>query len=159
MPTWSKGQPDAKSRKQRVTDIIRRYGGKISSGRWSTSRRTWTASRSTSRTAGPAQADPKAYLIVNDYYVLADGCPPFFELLQKAKAERRAFRRHRHPGPRAADDAVPAGPRSRDVLDQYAALGKDLHITEFTPTSGGEPITGSPADAASGTRRPRPTTR
>jgi endo-1,4-beta-xylanase len=34
--------------------------------------------------------------------------------------------------------------RARDILDQYAALGKDLYITEFSPTSGGEPITGSP---------------
>jgi endo-1,4-beta-xylanase len=33
--------------------------------------------------------------------------------------------------------------RVRQILDQYAALGKELHITEFTPTSGGKPITGS----------------
>ena len=30
-----------------------------------------------------------------------------------------------------------------EVLDQYTALGKELHITEFTPTSGGRKITGS----------------
>ena len=33
--------------------------------------------------------------------------------------------------------------RVQEVLDQYAALGKELHITEFTPTSGGWKITGS----------------
>ena len=31
-------------------------------------------------------------------------------------------------------------------LDHYATLGKDLHITEFTPTSAGKPITGSHVD-------------
>ncbi|MDD4785563.1 MAG: endo-1,4-beta-xylanase, partial [Pirellulales bacterium] len=30
--------------------------------------------------------------------------------------------------------------RVREILDQYASLGKELHITEFTPTSSGEPI-------------------
>jgi len=29
------------------------------------------------------------------------------------------------------------------TLDHYATLGKDLHITEFTPTSGGQEISGS----------------
>jgi hypothetical protein len=27
------------------------------------------------------EADPGAYLIVNDYYVLADGCPKFLKLV------------------------------------------------------------------------------
>ena len=31
--------------------------------------------------------------------------------------------------------------RVRAVLDHYATLGKDLHITEFTPTSAGAPMT------------------
>ena len=26
----------------------------------------------------------------------------------------------------------------KETLDHYAALGKELHITEFTPTSGSE---------------------
>ena len=29
------------------------------------------------------------------------------------------------------------------ILDRYATLGKELHITEFTPASGGDPITES----------------
>ena len=33
--------------------------------------------------------------------------------------------------------------RVQEILDQYATLGKELHITEFTPTSGGQKITGS----------------
>jgi hypothetical protein len=33
--------------------------------------------------------------------------------------------------------------RVRAILDHYATLGKDLHITEFTPTSAGAPMTGT----------------
>ena len=33
--------------------------------------------------------------------------------------------------------------RVQTILDRYATLGKELHITEFTPTSGGQRITGS----------------
>ena len=33
--------------------------------------------------------------------------------------------------------------RVQTILDRYAALGKELHITEFTPASGGQRITGS----------------
>jgi hypothetical protein len=33
--------------------------------------------------------------------------------------------------------------RVQAVLDRYASLGKELHITEFTPASGGDKITGS----------------
>jgi len=30
------------------------------------------------------------------------------------------------------------------ILDMYATLGKEIHITEFTPQSNGEKVTGSP---------------
>jgi hypothetical protein len=33
--------------------------------------------------------------------------------------------------------------RVQRILDRYATLGKELHITEFTPTSAGDRITGS----------------
>ena len=33
--------------------------------------------------------------------------------------------------------------RVQEILDQYATLGKELHITEFTPASSGQKITGS----------------
>ena len=33
--------------------------------------------------------------------------------------------------------------RVQEILDQYATLGKELHITEFTPASAGQKITGS----------------
>ena len=36
--------------------------------------------------------------------------------------------------------------RVQEILDQYDTLGKGLHITEFTPTSAGQKITGSPRE-------------
>jgi len=33
--------------------------------------------------------------------------------------------------------------RVQKILDRYAALGKELHITEYTPASSGDKITGS----------------
>ena len=36
--------------------------------------------------------------------------------------------------------------RVQEILDQYATLGKGLHITEFTPASSGQKITGSHRD-------------
>ena len=87
------------------------------------------------------QADPRAYLIVNDYDVLADSGPGFFKLLTAAKQNGVPFdgigiQAHEPPTMRFPLDRV------QEILDQYATLGKDLHITEFTPASAGQKITG-----------------
>ena len=88
------------------------------------------------------QADPQAYLIVNDYNVLADGCPGFFELLSKAKQDDVPFD---GIGIQAHEPRTMRFPleRVQKILDHYASLGKELHITEYTPSSAGQQITGS----------------
>jgi GH35 family endo-1,4-beta-xylanase len=88
------------------------------------------------------EANPKARLIVNDYHVLADGCPAFFSLLQKALKEDIPFD---GIGIQAHEPVHMRFPLDRvwQVLERYSALGKELHITEFTPTSGGKDIIGS----------------
>jgi endo-1,4-beta-xylanase len=88
------------------------------------------------------EADPNAQLIINDYYVMANGYPPFFNMLQKAIKNGVPFdaigiQAHEPRTMRFPLDQV------QRVLDRYATLGKDVHITEFTPTSGNKPITGS----------------
>lgn len=142
IPDWSKGQPDAQTQKQRVTDILHRYGGKIT---------FWEVVNEPSHTPEPQidepyrwarQADPNAQLIVNDFDVLANGCPAFLELLRKAKADGVPFdgigiQAHEPRTVRFPLDQV------QRTLDHYATLGKELHITEFTPTSAGARITGS----------------
>jgi endo-1,4-beta-xylanase len=142
VPTWSKGQPPADVQRKRVTDIIQRYAGKV---------HFWEVVNEPSHVRSvkidppyrwAREADPNAYLIVNDYYVMANGYPPFFALLTKAAADGVPFD---GVGIQAHEPRTMRFPleRVRKILDQYAALGKELHITEFTPSSGGQRITGS----------------
>ena len=142
IPPWSPGQPAPEIQHQRVSDIMNRYHGKIS---------FWEVVNEPSHQPEPKiaepyrwarQTDPSAYLIVNDYMVMADGAPDFHRLLAAAKAEDVPFngigiQAHEPRTMRFPLDHV------QTVLDQYAALGKELHITEFTPASGGGKITGS----------------
>ena len=142
VPPWSNGQPSPEIQRQRVEDIIGRYQGKIE---------FWEVVNEPSHLAEPKidepyrwarQADPRAYLIVNDYYVLADGGPGFFKLLTAAKQNGVPFD---GIGIQAHEPRTMRFPldRVQEILDQYATLGKGLHITEFTPTSAGQKITGS----------------
>lgn len=142
VPPWSKGQPSPEIQRQRVTDIIERYQGKIE---------FWEVVNEPSHLPQPKidqpyrwarQADPRAYLIVNDYHVLADGCPGFFRLLTGATRNDVPFD---GIGIQAHEPRTMRFPldRVQEILDQYASLGKELHITEYTPTSGRQKITGS----------------
>ena len=141
-PTWAGGQPAPDIQKQRVHEIIRRYMPRIE---------FWEVVNEPAHLRGlkidapyrwAREADPKAYLIVNDYYVMANGYPPFFKLLETAIANGVPFdgigiQAHEPRTMRFPLDSV------RRILDRYATLGKELHITEFTPQSGGKAITGS----------------
>ena len=142
VPVWSKGQPDAETQRKRVTDILRRYDGKIE---------FWEVVNEASHIREPRidppyrwarKADPNAYLIVNDYYVMANGYPPFHALLKKALADGVPFDGIGIQAHEPRTKRFPL-PYVWGVLDKYAALGKELHITEFTPCSAGQRITGS----------------
>jgi endo-1,4-beta-xylanase len=90
------------------------------------------------------EANPDAYLIVNEYYVIQDteGKGPFYELvdeLLKRDAPFDAIGMQCHE-PRT--DWYPLDMVEK-TFAKYAELGKPIHVTEFTPTSGGKPITGS----------------
>jgi len=141
-PLWAGGQPPPQVQKQRIFDILRRYSGKIE---------FWEVVNEPAHLPGlniaepyrwAREADPNAYLIVNDYSVLANGYPPLFELLQEAERSGVPFdgigiQAHEPRGTRFPLHQV------QRFLDRYSLLGKELHITEFTPTSGGQPILGS----------------
>lgn len=142
VPTWSVGQPPSETQRQRVVQILERYRDKIT---------FWEVVNEPSHLAEPkidqpyrwARAtNPRDVLIVNDYHVLADGGPGFYRLLTAAIDSRVPFdgigiQAHEPRAMRFPLDRV------RQILDQYATFGKGLHITEFTPTSSGLPITGS----------------
>ncbi len=142
VPMWSHGQPSAEIQRHRVEEIIHRYHDSIE---------FWEVVNEPSHLALPKidqpyrwarQADPRACLIVNDYNVLADGGPGFFKLLTAAKRNDVPFdgigiQAHEPRSMRFPLDGV------EETLDRYATLGKGLNITEFTPTSAGQKITGS----------------
>ncbi|MCY2986674.1 MAG: endo-1,4-beta-xylanase [Planctomycetota bacterium] len=145
VPTWSKGQPSPEIQRQRVTEIMQRYRGKIE---------FWEVVNEPSHLAEPKidepyrwarEANPGDCLIVNDYFVLADGGPGFFRLLTKAKHNDVPFD---GIGIQAHEPRTMRFPldRVQEILDQYATLGKGLHITEFTPASSGQKITDSHRD-------------
>jgi len=142
IPPWSQGQPPKEVQKARVQEIVRRFAGKIE---------FWEVVNEPSHCRGvpidepyrwAREADPKAALIVNDYYVMASGYPPFFKLLEDAKAAGVPFDGIGIQAHEPRTERFPLEQVQR-VLDHYATLGRSLHITEFTPASGGQPITGS----------------
>lgn len=142
IPAWYDGQPPPDIQRKRVSEIMGRYRGKIE---------FWEVVNEPAHLPGlkigdpyrwAREADPAAHLIVNDYHVLADGCPPFFELLRDAANDGVPFD---GIGIQAHEPRTMRFPLMfvRRTLDHYATLGKTLHITEFTPATNGEEITGS----------------
>jgi GH35 family endo-1,4-beta-xylanase len=142
VPTWSNGQPAPEVQRRRVKEIMQRYQGRIE---------FWEVVNEPSHLAEPKindpyrwaqETDPGAYLIINDYHVLADGAPNFFQLLTVAKQNEVPFagigiQAHEPRNMRFPLDQV------QKILTHYASLDKELHITEFTPASSGQKITGS----------------
>lgn len=142
VPMWSQGQPSPDIQRQRVEQIMRRYQGKIE---------FWEVVNEPAHLPGlkidqpyrwARSADTSAYLIVNDYHVLSDGGPAFFKLLTEAIQNGVPFD---GIGIQAHEPRTMRFPldRVQQTLDQYATLGKELHITEFEPAGSGQKITGS----------------
>lgn len=143
IPGWAGGLPAPDLQRQRVTEIVERYRGKIE---------FWEVVNEPTlhelpKLDGPyrwaRRADPSACLIVNDAHVLADGRPLFHKLLADALRRGVPFdavgiQAHDPPGMWFPLDRV------WEILDWYAALGKELHITEFMPASDGAAFSGAP---------------
>lgn len=143
-PDWAGGQPSAEVQNARVREIVSRYKGRIG---------FWEVVNEPSHVRGVTidapyrwarEADPAAHLIVNDYQVMWNGYPPFYELLRTAIANDVPFD---GIGIQAHEPRTMRFPLQnvKTTLDKYATLGKALHITEFTPTSAGERVTGTNA--------------
>jgi len=141
-PAWAGGQPEPEVQKKRVTDIISRYRGRIEFWEVVNEPSHCRAIEIDQPYRWAREVNPDAYLIVNDYYVMANGFPPFFELLEEAKRNGVPFN---GIGIQAHEPRTMGFPLDRvhAILDKYATLGKELHITEFTPTSAGQRIIGS----------------
>jgi len=143
VPVWSDGQPPPEVQKVRVQAIIGRYRGRIT---------FWEVVNEPTHCRqvpvdGPyrwaREADPSAHLILNDYHIFVDGNPTFLAFLKEKTAAGVPFdgigiQAHE---PRSMWFPID---RVQRILDRYAALGKAIHLTEFTPPSSGKPVKGSP---------------
>lgn len=136
----------------RITDCVSHFRGLINA--WDvvnepTHTRPWPGTKTTADYVENClrwarQANPDAFLVVNEYYVIQDteGTGPFYKLIQeliRRNAPFDAIGLQCHE-PRA--DWYPLDMVEK-TLATYAKLGKPIHVTEFTPTSSGKPITGS----------------
>lgn len=144
LPRWIEGElPTPEQQKQRVTEVMQRYAGKIT---------YWEVINEPAhfKDAFPLdpvyrwarEADPTAHLIVNDYYIFPSFYPEFYAMLEEAVANDVPFDGVGIQGHEPREMRFPLE-RVREVFDHYAKLGKTIHVTEFTPQSGGKPITGS----------------
>jgi len=145
IPTWCENRlPTLAEQRQRIVDIMTRYKGRI---------KYWEVVNEPAHGRGikidqpykwARQVDPSAYLIVNDHSIEANGYLPFFDLLKSAIRNGVPFDgigiQAHEPGPGTC--RYPAD-RFVRFLDKYATLGKELHITEFTPPSGGQAFMGT----------------
>ena len=136
---WIHGLPSPEAQRKRVTEVISHYRGQIEFWEVVNEASHFPDLKIDDPYRWAHEADPKAHLIVNDFNVMADGCPDFYALLQKSIANQVPFdgigiQAHEPENMRFPLVSV------RRILAQYAGLGKDLYITEFTPESSGEPF-------------------
>jgi len=154
-PRWLQGlspQESLAALRGRITDCVSHFKGMIDA--WDvvnepTHTRPWPGTKTTadyveSCLRWARQANPDALLVVNEYHVIQDteGKGPFYKLVKeliRRNAPFDAIGLQCHE-PRA--DWYPLDMVEK-TLKAYARLGKRVHVTEFTPTSSGKPITGS----------------
>lgn len=143
VPAWSGGrQPDEAAQRAHVEDLIGRYKDRI---------RFWEVVNEPANHPGVAMmpahawaraAAPDAVLVVNEYGPFYNGHPEFHALLADARKDGVPFDAVGIQAHAPPDMAFPLA-RVWRILDHYAGLGVPVHITEFTPPSGGGAISGA----------------
>ena len=88
------------------------------------------------------KADPNVLLEMNEYSVLDDGLPQYYNYLKDAVKRGVPFDVLGFEAHEPKTDWLNLGIID-SVINKYATLGKFIEITEFSPTSGGQKITGS----------------
>ncbi len=142
VPAWLDHQPDTATQRAHVEDLLDRYADRIA---------YWEVVNEPANHPGvglqPAHGwarakAPGAQFVVNEYGPFYNGHPEFHDLLQAAAKGGTPFDAVGIQAHAPPDMAFPLA-RVQRVLDRYAALGKRIHITEFTPPSQGGAISGA----------------
>jgi len=150
-PAWA-ATPSEALQLQRITDVFARFGGSIS--KWDLVNEPVSALGS--MVFAPAyhhakNLQPNSTLLVNEYGQFYSGFDIFYAnayqtLRQTVQQQLAAGTPIDVVGIQAHAPVDTAWPLETiwNHLDLYAALGTDIHITEFMPCSNGAPVLGTP---------------
>ncbi|HNR33169.1 MAG TPA: endo-1,4-beta-xylanase, partial [Candidatus Hydrogenedentes bacterium] len=143
IPPWSQGLPPEDVQRGRVEDLMRRFAGRIPY--WEVVNEPVNAPGLdiAAPHAWARAADPTAKIVVNEYGIFYEGHPAFYRFLEDAIKKGVPFDAVGIQAHAPLHMAFPLD-RVRALLDLYAGLGKEIHITEFTPTSSGRKVLGAP---------------
>ena len=142
IPYWWDVQPPPEIQRAHITEIMQRYEGKIEFWEVVNEPAHYTNIPIDDPYRWAREVSPEAYLIVNDNGALTNGYLPFFNLLKDAIQNGVPFDGIGMQAHESGDMAFSID-NVNDVLDMYATLGKEIHITEFTPQSSGRRVTGN----------------
>jgi len=133
-PVWLEGEPSEALKKKRVMETVKHYAGKVAA--WEVVCEAGAAREAAEPYRWARQADPNAYLVIDHFGMYPDGRPSVYRIFEQLIADNVPI-----------DGLGLQGHQPRterynvsiwwDVLDRYAELGKDLHITDFAPRSAG----------------------
>lgn len=142
-PAWMTTMPTQQEQLSHMTEVMSRYKDYV--GTWEVVNEPYSAP---GMAFGAAEATakslmPNAELGVNEYGHFYNGYPEMYDFLQSAINNNVPVNMIGMQAHAPLDMAFPMD-RVRDVLNRYAALGKPIHITEFTPSSGNYPVQGTP---------------
>lgn len=141
-PAWAgTSGPTTAQLQQHVQNVMQRYAGKIS---------TWDVVNEPVERPGydvaaayqwARAADPNARLSVNEYGEYIDGNPQFYDFLKSAGQSGMPYDIISLQGHTPETDRFSMG-QVWQTLNQYGQLGKRIQISEFTPPSAGQAMTG-----------------
>ena len=92
-------------------------------------------------------ANPEATLLVNEFNIMSrpESADRFWQLMTLLRERNAPFGAIGMQAHEPRTDRFPLA-NVVDALDRFAALRVPIHITEYSPTSGGQPITGGAVD-------------
>jgi endo-1,4-beta-xylanase len=144
LPDWTNGAIPPESKQQaRVESVLGRYLGLVD--KWEVLNEPVNAPGFSLPLAHDwaRNLDPDAFLLVNEYGQFYNGLPDFHALIENAQAEGTPVDAVGIQAHAPIDTAFPLA-EMQGWLDWYGELGHEIHITEFTPGSNGNPVLASP---------------
>lgn len=140
-PSWINGTPTPAQQQAHLTELMQRYAGKVE---------YWDVLNEPSRSPGydikqlhqwARQVDPAGKLLINDYGEFVDGAPGLFAFIQQAIGAGAAIDGIALQGHSPVTERFSMS-QVWQVLNRYATFGLPISLSELTPTSNGQTMTG-----------------